>query len=212
LITFRDLRTLEDVSEWMVSLETRWPERVEVMQHIIEQIKALPFSEPHVVELGSGPGLLAELLLRESPQLTYTGVDSSELLLAFAQSRLAPFGQRARLVEADLKGDGWLNQLPAEIQAIVSLQSLHDLDDQSHIERVYNMSRRLLAPGGLLLNADFVISPDGTEPDHPGRLSVARHLEMLQACGFERGACTLRLGAFGCCVAYAPVGAAGMIA
>jgi SAM-dependent methyltransferase len=210
-MTFRDLRNLEDVSEWIVSLKTRWPERVEVMQHIIEQIKVLPFPKPQVLELGSGPGLLAELLLREAPQVTYTGIDSSELLLAFAGSQLAPFGRRARLIGADLKGDGWLNQLPAEIHAIVSLQSLHDLDDEDQIKRIHGLARRLLAPGGLLLNADFVISPDETEPGHPGRLSVARHLEMLQAYGFERVACTLRQGAFGCCVAFAPIPAAQTI-
>jgi SAM-dependent methyltransferase len=158
-----------------------------------------------VVELAPGPGLLAELLLRELPQISYTGLDSSELLLTFAQSHLAPFGPRARLVEADLNGDAWLAQLPDEVHAVVSLQAMHDLGEESHINRMYGLVRRLLAPGGLFLNADFVVPPGQRDPERPGRLSIPRHLELLQAHGFERIACTLELGEFGCCVAFAPV-------
>jgi SAM-dependent methyltransferase len=175
------------------------------MQHIVTQLKALPFPAPQVVELAPGPGLLAELLLRELPQISYTGLDSSELLLTFAQSHLAPFGPRARLVEADLNGDAWLAQLPDEVHAVVSLQAMHDLGEESHINRMYGLVRRLLAPGGLFLNADFVVPPGQRDPERPGRLSIPRHLELLQAHGFERIACTLELGEFGCCVAFAPV-------
>lgn len=205
MLSFRDIQTLDEADEWAASLQTRWPERVELMQHIVAQLKALPFPALQVVELGSGPGLLAELLLRELPQMTYTGFDSSGLLLIFARQQLALFGRRARLIQADLNADGWLDQLSPEVQAIVSLQALHDLGDESHIDRVYGLARRLLAPGGLLLNVDFVVPPGQEEPERPGRRSIARHLELLQAHGFERVACTLERGQFGCWVAFRPV-------
>jgi trans-aconitate methyltransferase len=204
VITFRDLRTLEDVSAWIVSLQTRWPERTEVIRHISDQLRALPFPAPHVMELGLGPGVLAERLLRDMPQLSYTGIDSSELLLTFAQTQLAPFGNRASLIRADLNGEEWLAQLPSEIQAIVSLQALHDLGDESHINRIYGLAKTYLVPGGLLLNADLIVPDNQAAPEHPGRLSIARHLELLQKHGYERVACTLERGGFGCCVAFAP--------
>lgn len=202
--TFRDLRTQEDVAEWTAGLQTRYPERREVMQHIVTQLKALPFSNLQVVELGPGPGLLAELLLHEFPRLTYTGFDSSELLLAFARTKLAPFGRRATLIHTDLNADGWLDQLPSEIHSIISLQALHDLGDESHIHRIYDLARRLLVPGGLLLTADFVVLPGLEDPEQPGRLTIPRHLELLQAHGFERAACTLETGPFGCLVGVTP--------
>jgi SAM-dependent methyltransferase len=204
MLTFRDLRTPEDVAEWTASLQTRYPERGAVMQHIVAQLKALPFAELQVVELGPGPGLLAELLLGELPWLTYTGFDSSKLLLAFARTKLAPFGQRARLIQADLNTESWLTQLPDQIQAIISLQALHDLGEEGHINRIYGLAQRLLVPGGLLLNADFVVPPGQDDLEQPGRRSIPRHLELLQAQGFERVACTLETGQFGCLVGFAP--------
>ncbi|MCL4301806.1 MAG: class I SAM-dependent methyltransferase [Anaerolineae bacterium] len=204
MLTFRDLRTQEDVAEWTAGLQTRYPERAEVMQHTVAQLKALPFANPQVVELGPGPGLLAELLLRELPRLTYTGFDSSELLLAFARTKLAPFDGRATLVQADLNAAGWLNQLPGKLHAIISLQALHDLGDESHINRVYTLARRVLVPGGLLLNADFVVPPGQENPEQPGRLTIPRHLELLQAQGFDRAACILETGQFGCLVGFVP--------
>jgi trans-aconitate methyltransferase len=192
------------VAEWTAGLQTRFPERGEVMQHVVAQLKALPFPAPQVVELGPGPGLLAELLLRRLPEMSYIGFDSSELLLAFARTKLAPFGRRASLIPADLNTDDWLNQLPGEIHAIISLQALHDLGEESHVNRIYGLARRLLVPGGLLLNADFVVPPGQDDPEQPGRRSIPRHLELLQTQGFERIACTLEIGQFGCLVGFVP--------
>lgn len=204
MLTFRDLRTQEDAAEWTASLQIRYPERAEIMQHLVVQLKALPFPAPQVVELGPGPGLLAEVLLRELPQIHYTGFDSSELLLAYAQSQLTSFGTRARLVQADLNAEDWLADLPPEVHAIISLQAMHDLGDESHINRVYGLARRLLTPSGLLLNADFIVPPGQENPEQPGRRSIARHLELLRAHGFERVTYTLELGQFGCVVGFAP--------
>lgn len=204
MLTFRDLRTQADVAEWTAGLQTRYPERTEVMRHLVAQLKALPFLVPQVVELGPGPGLLAELLLRELPQMQYIGFDSSELLLAYAQNQLAPFGTRAKLIHADLNTEDWLAHLPNDIHALISLQAMHDLGDESHISRIYGLARRLLTSGGLLLNADFVVPPGQKNPDQPGRRSIARHLELLHAHGFERVSCTLKLGQFGCVVGFVP--------
>lgn len=204
MLTFRNLRTQADVAEWTAGLQARNPERMEVMQHLVGQLKALSFPTLQVVELGPGPGLLAELLLRELPQMQYTGFDSSELLLAYAQNQLAPFGTRAGLVHADLNAEDWLADRPADIHAIISLQAMHDVGDESRINRVYGLARQLLTPGGLLLNADFVVPPGQENPDQPGRRSIPRHLKLLRTHGFERVACTLELGQFGCVVGFAP--------
>lgn len=205
MITFRDLRTQADAAEWAAGLQTRYPERTQVMQHIIAQLKGLPFPAPQVVELAPGPGLLAALLLHDLPQISYTGLDSSGLLLAHARGQLASFGRRARLIQADLNGEAWLDQLPAEIQAIISLQALHDLGDERHIDRIYGLARRLLVPGGLLLNADFVVPPGQDNSEQPGRRSIPRHLELLQGHGFERVACSFEIGQFACLLGFAPL-------
>lgn len=201
-ISFRDLQTAADVLTWTTQLEDKWPERTIVVKHISQQVNALPFPAPHIVELGPGHGRLAESLLLAGPHLTYTGIDSSEPLLRFAQDRLAPFEARATLLQADLKANAWLDQLSGDIQAIVSMQSLHDLGDEDQVNRIYRLAETLLVPGGLFLNADLVVPPDQDNPNNPGRRSIPRHLELLRSHGYAGVACTLKVGEFGCFVAF----------
>jgi hypothetical protein len=206
MITFRDLRTHDDIEQWNNRLATEWPERPAVMAHIQGQIERLPFSAPHVVELAPGPGPLAERLLAALPRLTYTGLDNSDLLLNYARERLIPYNGRAHLIQTDLNGAAWPEQLRGDVHAIVSMQSLHDLGGEVQINRIYRLARSLLAPGGLFLNADLVTPPGQERPDKPGRRTVARHLELLRAHGYERVACTLEQGEFGCVVGFTASG------
>jgi SAM-dependent methyltransferase len=174
------------------------------MAHIRTQIERLPFSAPHVVELGAGPGHLAELLLTALAQLTYTGLDNSELLLNYARERLIPYNGRAHLIQTDLNADDWPKLLPGPVHAIFSMQSLHDLGGEAQVNRIYVLARSLLAPGGLFLNADLVVPPGRDKPDNPGRRSIPRHLELLRSHAYERVSCTLERGEFGCVVGFAP--------
>lgn len=206
LLSFRDLRTTDDVEIWAAGLSERWPQRAEVIQHIQEHLSLLPFPQLQVVELCTGPGLLAETLLSQMPQLSYIGFDSSELLLKVAQERLKPFGGRVRLIWADLNKDDWLVQLPGQIQAIISMQSLHDLGGEAQVNRVYRVAKSLLTPGGLFLNADLVVPPGQDNPDNPGRRSIPRHLDLLKSHGYEQVACTFERGDFACVVGFAPKG------
>ncbi len=187
---------------WAEHLNLRWPERRTVVQHIKEQINALPFSSPQVVELCAGHGVLAEALLTWLPHIRYIGFDSSALLLNVAQDRLIPFGNRAQLIGADLNTNDWLRHLDGDIQAIVSMQSLHDLGGEVEVNRIYRLAKERLVPGGLFLNADLVVSPGQDKPNIPGRRSIPRHLELLRSHGYERVTCTLEQGEFGCCVAF----------
>jgi hypothetical protein len=192
------------VAQWLAGLKENWPQREEVMAHIARQIEALPFPQPQVVELATGPGLLAEFLLAKLPQISYTGLDFSELLLTVAQERLEPFKGRSRLIRVDLNRDEWLAQVSNNNQAIISMQSLHDLGGEPEVDRIYGLAQTLLVPGGLFLNADLVTPPGQDKPDNPGRRSIPRHLELLKAHGYERVACTLALGDFACMIGFAP--------
>ena len=201
-MSFRDVRSADDVPDYVAGLELRWPQRREVVRHICQQVSRVPYAAPHVVELGSGSGILARALLTEVPKLTYTGVDNSEPLQAVAQKELASFGGRARLIRADLNAADWPTFDYGSVHAVVSMQSLHDLGDESRVSRIYELAKGLLAPAGLFLNADLVLPPDQPNPDHPGRCSVARHLQLLEAQSYLNVSCSLELGEFGCCVGY----------
>ena len=195
----RDFHSPEGVDEWLASLDERYPARAEVSKHIVAQFDALPAFAPHVVELAPGGGKLADQILQALPA-TYTGIDFSEPLLDRTRDRLAPYGNRVRLIHADLNEDHWPAQIDKPVHAIFSLQSLHDLGDGHQVERIYEIARDLLASGGLFLNADLLHNP---EDPRPGRLTVERHLELLAAHGYQRVECPLETGGFGCVAGFA---------
>ena len=195
----RDFHSREGIDEWLQSLDDRWPARAEVSKHIVAEIEALPTFDPHVVELAPGGGKLADQLLRALPA-TYTGIDFSEPLIERARERLTPYENRVTLLHADLNKNGWPAQVVNPVNAIISMQSLHDLGDSHQVERIYQLAHDLLAPGGLFLNADLLHNP---EDPHPGRLTIERHLSLLSAHGFQRIACTMETGGMGCMVGFA---------
>lgn len=204
MLTSRNLQSQEDIIQWNARLDRERPERQDVIRHIVNQVAALPFPAAEVVELCSGTGQLAEALLITLPQIRYTGLDRSEVLIAYASKRLASFDNRATLIQANLNEVAWLDDLRKPLQAIVSMQSLHDLGGEAEVDRIYGLSKKLLASGGLFLNADLTVPPGQDKPDNPGRRSIPRHLELLRRHGYQNVVCTLELGEFGCFVAFAP--------
>jgi SAM-dependent methyltransferase len=58
------------------------------------------YGRPRVLDIGCGSARIAEPLLEDGAS-EYVGVDFSAPMLALAQDRLARFGERATLIEAD---------------------------------------------------------------------------------------------------------------
>lgn len=204
---FRDVNSSTTAAQYGINLNERWPVRVQVMEHIIKQLDALPFAPLHLLEFCIGPGALAEQMLRRLPHLQYTGIDLLQPFINLSQQRLAPFTQQVRLFQANLNEEGWPDLLKGRgdhgrFHAIVSLQSLHDLGGEREVDRVYGVAKRLLMPGGLFLNADLIVQPGEELPDNPGRRTIARHRELLQGHGYQGVACTLATDGFGCVVGF----------
>jgi hypothetical protein len=200
--SFRNLQTPADVASYTAGLAERWPARGVVIDHIVAQLQTLAAEPLHLLELAPGAGLLAERLLTALPHLHYVGIDSSAPMLAAVRERLHAYGERAVILDHDLNGESWLGHLTHYgvagcFHAVVSLQSIHDLGGELQVSRIYRLARELLLPGGLFLNADLIVQPGEELPDNPGRRSVVRHLELLQAAGYRELACTLETGGFG---------------
>jgi len=110
-----------------------------------------------VLDLGCGTGSLMLHVLREFPEARVWGIDFDPTLLALAEKRLAEFGERVQLVEADFRHESWLKLLSNPIEAVISATALHWLSLQQ-LARLYNELAVILRPGGIFLNADHVRS------------------------------------------------------
>jgi SAM-dependent methyltransferase len=163
--------------------------RLRLFDVIVGQLRRSPAATGRVVELGVGPGFLAERVLASLPAVQYVAVDFSEAFLSIARERLAPFAGRVRFLQADLRSSGWPGAIEGPVEACVSTWALHDLGDPEVTLQVYRDGAERLAAGGVLLNGDFV-KPEGTEYTfEPGRFEVSRHLELLRLAGFAHCEC-----------------------
>ena len=161
------------------------PDRLNLFNTMIERLSCNSLPHRHIVELGTGPGYLAEHILARIPDITYECVDFSQPMLGIAEKRLSQYRNRLRLTQADLLSSDWTAKLMHPVGAFVSTWALHDLGGQAETAKVYRDCYEVLAVGGVLLNGDFV-KPDDTEFEYePGRFPVSRHLELLESAGFR---------------------------
>ncbi|GIF06655.1 class I SAM-dependent methyltransferase [Actinoplanes siamensis] len=111
-----------------------------------------------VLDLGGGPGLLAERLAARWPDAAVTLVDLDPVLLQLARAGLP---RDVGVVRADLTSAGWPARTGAGYDLITAVMTVHYLAPQA-IRALYAAARDALAPGGLLVVADLM--PDDGLP------------------------------------------------
>jgi tRNA (cmo5U34)-methyltransferase len=138
----------------------RWDADADVSPGRLAQLELLlaiaaRASPETILELGVGSGQVAEALLERLPAASLVGVDGSSAMLELGRARLARFGDRVRLVEADLR-DAAATAEPAAL--VVSVQALHHLDDPAKRDMWLRLGA-LLRAGSLVLVRDKVAVP-----------------------------------------------------
>jgi ubiquinone/menaquinone biosynthesis C-methylase UbiE len=132
--------------------ETR-PWRSRIRDHIAERVAALA-RVARVLELGSGPGLLAHRVLQQCPDLaTYTLLDFSEPMLALSRQRLAAFSA-ASFVLASFKSSDWTRCINPGFDCVLSMQAVHELRNKRHARHLYNQIYGVLSTPGFILICD----------------------------------------------------------
>jgi SAM-dependent methyltransferase len=173
----------EYVRAWTDGINKRRSTRLLVFAQIADVLATWPARTSRVLELGSGPGMLAEQLLQHVDTIDeHTLFDFSEPMHELARERLAPFASRTVHVVGSFLDDDWINAVSPPYDAIVSLQAVHELRDATLIPGLYRDVHRLLAPGGALLIGDL-INRDGDYQGH--RLTPDEHLHALSSTGFD---------------------------
>jgi ubiquinone/menaquinone biosynthesis C-methylase UbiE len=102
-----DLRSIQDARDWADTAMTKRPWRVDFFARIGEELLNLHIAPSSILELGSGPGFLAEHLLLALPSARYTALDFSRAMHDIARERLGQLAERVRFIEADFRIAGW---------------------------------------------------------------------------------------------------------
>ncbi len=193
---------------------------------IAAKVGASPATKPRIVELACGAGYLASFLQGNLPHIHYCGFDLSPHLLDHARRRLdAARGSQTDDAQmefhcADLVRDDWTEKLHGmgwigKVDAVVSIQALHDLGGLEQQTKILKQAHKLLSTGGVLAYGDLLLD---AENPHPSRYNTDQHLQMLSECGYwlrdnlsaDRDevqpqtdqSAAVRFGAFGCFAGY----------
>jgi SAM-dependent methyltransferase len=179
------------------------PWRLQVRDHIARQVAALP-AGTRVLELGSGPGLLAERVLERCPNVAaYTLLDFSEPMLALSRTRLARF-PTACFVRASFKADDWPRRAGGPFDCVLSMQAVHELRHKRHARRLYQQVYDALAVPGTFLIGDHTPF-DGSAKNTTLYMTEAEQHAALAEAGFTDVRVELRIGSL---VLYAGMRAA----
>jgi SAM-dependent methyltransferase len=168
------------VNEWASIANTKRPFRCEFFDAFVSELAAL--HNPKVLDVGSGPGFLAERVLNGCDLASYHLFDFSPHMLELSRARLRDFGERAVFHEGSFLDERWWQSLPTPFDAIVSMQAIHELRDSARIPKLYSEMKPLLREGGIILIADEVNDGDKKEK-HLLRLN--EHETALLKAGFE---------------------------
>lgn len=187
-----DLRQMPDAIAWEASALTKRPCRPQFFAVFSEALSALSKPQARVLELGSGPGFLAEHLLRDHPAISYVALDFSPAMHHLAAQRLGPCTDRVAFVERSFREVGWASGL-GQFDCVVTNQAVHELRHRRHALALHRSVRQVLRAGGAYLVCDHFYGPGGQSNDQL-YMSVHEQRVCLQQAGFMRVQALLKAG------------------
>ncbi len=169
------------VKKWAEEVNRKRPFRRKVFRWMVTYLKLV--GRPlKILEIGSGPGYLAEYLLSNVSVDQYLLWDSSKPMQEIAGKRLMKFRNVTRRVTVSFEDQPKWRGFRSKFDAIVTIQAIHELRDARKIPRLYGNMFSALKPRGILLLADRsqIKSKPLKHLLHP-----AEHMTALRDGGFE---------------------------
>lgn len=177
-----DLRLAQDALEWEQSAMQKRPWRAEFFACFANEIAEASPKVERVLELGSGPGFLAQHLLQSLNNIDLVLLDFSCAMHDLAKVRLGELARRTTFIESNFKEDDWFTGLGA-FDCIVTNQAVHELRHKRHAANFHAQVRQLLKTGGVYLVCDHFAGEGGMKNESL-YMSIPEQMEALQIAGF----------------------------
>lgn len=169
---------------WADSVVRKRPWRPTIFDHFVRGVNGASASGPRILELGSGPGFLAEQVLDRCPAVThYTLLDFSEPMLEQSRTRLQRHAAKTEFLQSDFKSDLWPSLVKKPFDFVLSLQAVHELRHKRHAPRLYAQIVPLLSATGEVMICDHLPEGAHTERHRVLYMSIAENLEALTGAG-----------------------------
>ncbi len=175
-----DLRLMADAREWESTALSKRPWRTDFFAAFAAAIRTAPMPAQSILELGSGPGFLAQHLLTALPAVSYVALDFSPAMHQLAVERLGVLASRVQFLERSFLDADWSHGL-GPFEVIVTNQAVHELRHKRHAATLHTQARELLAPGGVYLVCDHFAGEGGMTNDQLYMTVVEQHQALVSA-------------------------------
>jgi SAM-dependent methyltransferase len=125
-------------------------------------LSCIPFNADakfRVLDIGSGTGTLAMMVLDAFPNAEAVGFELSEPMMDYGRKRMARFGNRFSYFVGDFADGELPADLPGSFDVAVAARSIHHLPPESKA-KLYKAIYQHLNPGGAFFNVDQVGAND----------------------------------------------------
>lgn len=197
-----DLRDPSDASAWVAAADRARPWRAQIRTAIAKLVLAANPPPRRVLELGAGPGLLAEAILQSCDLDSYTLFDFSPPMLAMSRARLASYSC-ADFICGDFKVADWTAALTTPFDVVVAMQAVHEIRHKRHVPGLYQQICSVLRPGGSIVVCDHS-PPDSTSRFAPLHSTDAEQHTAFAFAGFVDARTHLVLNGLYVCTAVRP--------
>jgi SAM-dependent methyltransferase len=174
---------MSDAREWEQSAMEKRPYRVELFQAFASEVAAISPPVHRILELGSGPGFLAEHLLHALSEVSCVLLDFSSAMHELAMARLGDIRSRAEFVERSFREPDWGRGL-GKFRCVVSNQAVHELRYKRHAAALHSQVRALLESGGSYLVCDHFVGEGGVMNEQLF-MTVAEQRQAFLDAGFD---------------------------
>lgn len=179
-----DLRSMRDAREWTGTAMAKRPWRTEFFAEFTTAIRLSTTPVQRMLELGSGPGFLAQHVLSAMPSIAYVALDFSPAMHEIAAERLGSLSARIQFVQRNFREPNWSQNLGL-FECVVTHQAVHELRHKQYAGRLHAQVKELLAPGGYYLVCDHFAGEGGMKNEQL-YMTVAEQKVTLANAGFSK--------------------------
>lgn len=167
---------------WAKDTVERRPYRPHFFAAFVDALNATRTAPLDVLELGSGPGHLAERILQSCFIRRYAALDFSAAMHELARARLTPFLDRVDFVQRDFRCSDWGAGL-GRFAAMVTMQAAHETRHKRHLLAFMRAAKQQLIPSGVLLYCDHY-AEEGSDKNPVLMATTEEQQRALKQAGF----------------------------
>jgi hypothetical protein len=187
-----DLRSMKDARTWAEEVTEKRPWREDFFKFFIEELR--PYSGPDlaILEIGSGPGFMAEKIINNISFSRYTALDFSDAMHTLAKERLGSLSNKIDFITRDFLHSDWFVDLP-QYNSVITLQAVHELRHKRKAPVLYDAINKILDSNGVFLVCDHYAEA-GDDKDTSLYMNLEEHNSALRSSGFVDIKCVLKKG------------------